>query len=116
MAYNFVCVCCSYRAEGILNRGNIDALALQESQNLSIFFATNNSITTDLKKHLEEVRLNEAGGRKRGGRVVCVGKCGWLVWVEYLIVSGCISETCDMVSFSAVSSCCLNKAIKCWKD
>ena len=44
-----------FRAEGILNRGNIDAFALEESQNLSIFFATNNSITTELKKHLEEV-------------------------------------------------------------
>lgn len=46
----------SLRAEGILNRGNVDAFALEESQNLSIFFATNNSITTMLKKALEEVR------------------------------------------------------------
>lgn len=45
----------SYRAEGILNRGNVDAFALEESQNLSIFFATNSSITTLLKKSLEEV-------------------------------------------------------------
>jgi len=43
------------RAEGILNRGNVDAFALEESQNLSIFFATNNSITIMLKKALEEV-------------------------------------------------------------
>ena len=33
----------------------MDAFALEESQNLSIFFATNNSITTMLKKALEEV-------------------------------------------------------------
>lgn len=44
-----------YRAEGILNRGNVDAFSLEESQNLSIFFATNNSVTTHLKKQLEEV-------------------------------------------------------------
>ena len=44
-----------FRAESILNRGNVDAFALEESQNLSIFFATNNSITNELKKHLEEV-------------------------------------------------------------
>ncbi len=49
------------RAEGILNRGNVDAFALEESQNLSIFFATNNSITSMLKKALEEVR-GEGGG------------------------------------------------------
>ena len=46
-----------FRAEGILNRGNVDAFALEESQNLSIFFATNNSITLYLKKNLEEVSL-----------------------------------------------------------
>ena len=34
----------------------MDAFALEESQNLSIFFATNNSITNMLKKALEEVR------------------------------------------------------------
>ena len=56
----YVCVCmcmcvCVFRAEGILNRGNVDAFALEESQNLSIFFATNNSITIMLKKALEEV-------------------------------------------------------------
>ena len=45
------------RAEGILNRGNVDAFAMEESQNLSIFFATNNSITNHLKKGLEEVSL-----------------------------------------------------------
>ena len=54
-----VCVCVILdlfvRAEGILNRGNVDAFALEESQNLSIFFATNNSITIMLKKALEEV-------------------------------------------------------------
>jgi cytoplasmic FMR1 interacting protein len=50
---------CYKRAEGILNRGNIDAFALEESQNLSIFFATNNSITNELKKHLEEVPTYE---------------------------------------------------------
>ena len=44
-----------FRAESILKPGNVDALAIQESQNLSIFFATNNSITNELKKHLEEV-------------------------------------------------------------
>ncbi len=33
----------------------MDAFALEESQNLSIFFATNNSITIMLKKALEEV-------------------------------------------------------------
>ena len=47
------------RAEGILNRGNVDAFALEESQNLSIFFATNNSITMMLKKALEEVSESE---------------------------------------------------------
>jgi len=46
---------CVFRAEGILNRGNVDAFALEESQNLSIFFATNNSVTLHLKKNLEEV-------------------------------------------------------------
>lgn len=50
--FKFLFVC---RAEGILNRGNVDAFALEESQNLSIFFATNNSITLYLKKNLEEV-------------------------------------------------------------
>lgn len=50
--FKFLFVC---RAEGILNRGNVDAFALEESQNLSIFFATNNSITLYLKKYLEEV-------------------------------------------------------------
>ena len=49
-----------YRAEGILNRGNVDAFSLEESQNLSIFFATNNSVTTHLKKQLEEVRVAHA--------------------------------------------------------
>ena len=34
----------------------MDAFSLEESQNLSIFFATNNSVTTHLKKQLEEVR------------------------------------------------------------
>ena len=57
-----VCIC---RAEGILNRGNVDAFALEESQNLSIFFATNNSITTMLKKALEEVRLVVRSGQAR---------------------------------------------------
>lgn len=52
------------RAEGILNRGNVDAFALEESQNLSIFFATNNSITLHLKKNLEEVG-GEEGERER---------------------------------------------------
>ena len=52
--FKFLFVC---RAEGILNRGNVDAFALEESQNLSIFFATNNSITLYLKKNLEEVGL-----------------------------------------------------------
>lgn len=73
---------CLFRAEGILNRGNVDALALQESQNLSIFFATNNSITTDLKKHLEEVRLDEGNRRDTEGiscavmwTVICVLMC-----------------------------------------
>ena len=33
----------------------MDAFALEESQNLSIFFATNSSITSLLKKQLEEV-------------------------------------------------------------
>lgn len=46
---------CHKRAEGILNRGNIDAFAMEESQSLSIFFANNNSITQMLKKYLEEV-------------------------------------------------------------
>ena len=46
-----------HRAEGILNRGNVDAFAMEESQSLSIFFATNNSVTNHLKKGLEEVRL-----------------------------------------------------------
>ena len=58
-----------FRAEGILKPGNVDAHAIQESQNLSIFFATNNSITTELKKHLEEVRERERereGGREMG--------------------------------------------------
>ena len=45
----------------------MDAHAIQESQNLSIFFATNNSITTELKKHLEEVREIEGEGGKREG-------------------------------------------------
>ena len=54
-----------FRAEGILNRGNVDAFALEESQNLSIFFATNNSITSMLKKALEEVR---EGVKMDGGR------------------------------------------------
>ena len=58
-----------YRAEGILNRGNVDAFSLEESQNLSIFFATNNSVTTHLKKQLEEVMREggESGGQGRGG-------------------------------------------------
>ena len=47
---------CPCRAEGILNRGSVDAFSLEESQNLSIFFATNNSVTTHLKKQLEEVK------------------------------------------------------------
>ena len=55
-----------FRAEGILNRGNVDAFALEESQNLSIFFATNNSITIMLKKALEEVR--NGGKRKEEGQ------------------------------------------------
>jgi len=50
-----LCKFLTSRAEGILNRGNVDAFALEESQNLSIFFATNNSITAMLKKSLEEV-------------------------------------------------------------
>ena len=51
-----------------MNRGNVDAFALEESQNLSIFFATNNSITNELKKHLEEVREREREReRERGG-------------------------------------------------
>ena len=56
------------RAENILNRGNVDAFAIEESQTISIFFATNNSITNELKKHLEEVREEREGGRERGGR------------------------------------------------
>lgn len=47
-----------HRAESILKPGNVDAHAIQESQNLSIFFATNSSITTELKKHLEEVNVH----------------------------------------------------------
>ena len=56
-----------HRAEGILNRGNVDAFSLEESQNLSIFFATNNSVTSHLKKQLEEVRERGGGG---GGKAV----------------------------------------------
>ena len=33
----------------------MDAFAIEESQNLSLFFATNNSITNMIKKSLEEV-------------------------------------------------------------
>ena len=39
-----------------MNRGNVDAFALEESQNLSIFFATNNSVTLHLKKNLETAK------------------------------------------------------------
>ena len=46
---------CYRRAENILRRGAMDAFAIEESQNLSLFFATNNSITNLIKKNLEEV-------------------------------------------------------------
>jgi cytoplasmic FMR1 interacting protein len=46
---------CYRRAESILRRGAMDAFAIEESQNLSLFFATNNSITNMIKKNLEEV-------------------------------------------------------------
>ena len=45
----------SYRAESILRRGSLDAFSIEESQKLSLFFASNNSITMLLKKSLEEV-------------------------------------------------------------
>ena len=45
----------THRAEGILNRAHVDAFSLEESQKLSIFFATNNSITGILKKTLDDV-------------------------------------------------------------
>ena len=61
-----VCVCvhvichdvpfsCLFRAESILRRGSLDAFSIEESQKLSLFFASNNSITMLLKKNLEEV-------------------------------------------------------------
>lgn len=43
------------RAESILRRGSLDAFSIEESQKLSLFFASNNSITMLLKKNLEEV-------------------------------------------------------------
>lgn len=58
------------RAEGILNRGNVDAFALEESQNLSIFFATNNSITLYLKKNLEEVSLRPINSSNAGSSLL----------------------------------------------
>ena len=65
------------RAEGILNRGNVDAFALEESQNLSIFFATNNSITQYLKKSLEEVGI--LGNENPISVCVCVCVCMWYI-------------------------------------
>ena len=53
--YNCIMFIVPSRAESILRRGSLDAFSIEESQKLSLFFASNNSITMLLKKNLEEV-------------------------------------------------------------
>ena len=89
------------RAEGILNRGNVDAFALEESQNLSIFFATNNSITQYLKKSLEEVGI--LGNENPISVCVCLCVC---VCVVYMYVCAYTHiQTASCASCSRQSPC-----------
>lgn len=44
-----------FRADGYLKRGSHDAQSLVELQNLTLFFATQNKVTSLLRSKLEEV-------------------------------------------------------------